>query len=106
MEAIAQALIREIFIGLGVRGLLISGATAIWESRTPMRDVVGLTILSQPVSYVVIAAACPKQPHHKALGIYSKSSASLASRSSPLKFRPMMRPSGSMRKLMGRAVTL
>tara|TARA_Y100000814_G_scaffold288986_1_gene261259 strand:- start:79 stop:276 length:198 start_codon:yes stop_codon:yes gene_type:complete len=30
MEAIAQALIGEIFIGLGVRGLLLLGATAIW----------------------------------------------------------------------------
>ena len=31
MEAIAQALIREIFIGLGVRGHLLLGATAIWD---------------------------------------------------------------------------
>lgn len=31
MEAIVQALIREIFIGLGVRACLLLGATAIWD---------------------------------------------------------------------------
>ena len=56
MAAIVQALIREIFIGDGVRGVLLWGATAIWESK----GSTGFQPVSQTGKMPVLLFAAPQ----------------------------------------------